>query len=262
MRKTDLKEIDRRIEQALESQADQVQITSAGFQRMSRSVSQRIEEKPKMNKWNVKKIVVMAAAICLVGSITAIAGGKITQTIGSSSHDEEIYDYGKLPDMEKQLGFTAKAPEKFTNGYTFECALPNHEEGRDDEGNTIKQAVNLGLNYQKEGMNPVFMSASGTKMYDEEEAPDQTFTHGSISLGYSCDNYLFLPPDAAPSEEDQAKADAGELYISYGSDKEERRQYQSVSWEDQGISYLLSSFDNNMSPEDFCQMAGEVIDTK
>lgn len=255
-------ETDRRIRQVLEKQADQVQINSIGFQKMNRLVSQRIEEKPNMKKWNVRKVVVMAAAICVVGSITAVAAGKITQTIGSSSHNEAVYDYGQLADMETKLGFTAKAPEKFSNGYAFKSAVPTHEEGRDKDGNTVKKAVNLDLEYAKEGMNPVFISAAGTKMYDEEEAPDQTFSHGAITLNYSCDNYLFLPPDATPSAEDQAKADAGELYISYGSQAEERQQYKSVLWEDEGILYIISSFDTDMSPEEFCQMAGEMIDMK
>lgn len=262
MKNTAHEETDRQIRQALEALADQVQITPAGFQNLCRSVDQRIEEKPKMKKWNVRRVVVAVAAICVLGSITAVAAGKITQTIGSSSHNEEINDYGQLPDMERQLGFTAKAPENFTNGYAFESAVPNHEEGQDADGNTVKQAVNLSLSYQKEGMNPIFISAADTKMYEEEETPDQTFSHGSVTLGYSCDDYLFLPPDAKPSKEDQAKADAGKLYISYGSDAEERRQYKSVLWEDQGISYILSSFDNTMSPEEFCQMAGEMIDMK
>ena len=62
------------------------------------------------------------------------------------------------------------------------------------------------------------------------------------------------------SEEDLAKEAAGELYIGYGSPEVERKEAKQLQWNDGEISYLLMSFDNTMTSEEFAQMAGEIID--
>lgn len=50
--------------------------------------------------------------------------------------------------------------------------------------------------------------------------------------------------------------------IAYGSDKITDQTLQSLSWEDNGHLYTLFGFDTGLSPEDFYQMAGEIIDGK
>ena len=74
--------------------------------------------------------------------------------------------------------------------------------------------------------------------------------------------YLFLPPDAEPSAEDQKLEQEGKLYISYGTDEEVHEMYQMVSWEEDGLSYMLSTFSDAYGFEDLIQMAQEVIDTE
>ena len=63
-----------------------------------------------MRKWSPRKIMVMAAAVCVIGSMTAVAAGKVTQISSHSSHAND-FTYDKLGEMEAKLGFTTKAPE-------------------------------------------------------------------------------------------------------------------------------------------------------
>ena len=93
-------------------------------------------------------------------------------------------------------------------------------------------------------------------------AIDETAEYNGIALELTADNYLFLPPDAQPSAEDQELEQAGELYISYGTDKEERKTFQVVSWEEDGLSYMISDFSGEYGFEDLLQMAKEVIDVE
>ena len=53
-----------------------------------------------MRKWSARKIVTVAAAVCVLGTITAVAAGKITQTSSHSYHTND-FTYDKLEEMEK-----------------------------------------------------------------------------------------------------------------------------------------------------------------
>ena len=92
--------------------------------------------------------------------------------------------------------------------------------------------------------------------------PDQKFTYNGITLNYSLDNYRFVPPDYQVSDEEQAAMDSGKLYLSYGSDKVENSVVQNIYWEDEGAVYTLLAFDSTLGPDDFYEMACEVIDVR
>ena len=68
---------DERIRRALTRRAETVRVSSQDSRRMIGSVHRKIEEENRMRKWSAKKIVVVAAAVCVFGTITAVAAGKI-----------------------------------------------------------------------------------------------------------------------------------------------------------------------------------------
>ena len=93
------KELEEQIGRALCSRAESIQVTSADTERMRRSVHRKIEEESGMKKWNMKRVFVVAAAICVLGTITAVAAGKVAYTSAGGSHlDDFTYDKvrGKL----------------------------------------------------------------------------------------------------------------------------------------------------------------------
>ena len=145
-----------------------------------------------MRKWNMKRVFVVAAAVCVLGTITAVAAGKVVYTSGGGSHLDD-FTYDKLREMETKLGYTTNAPETFSNGYRFDMGMPIHQDAMDQDGNVIKSTEGFSLNYKKDGNPDVFITVQGTSLYDEEGQPDQTFDHNGITLNYTRDQYRFVP---------------------------------------------------------------------
>ena len=275
------KELEEQIGRALCSRAESIQVTSADTERMRRSVHRKIEEESGMKKWNMKRVFVVAAAICVLGTITAVAAGKVAYTSAGGSHLDD-FTYDKLGEMETKLGYTTNAPEVFSNGYRFDMGMPTHQDAMDEDGNVIKSAESfslhykkighltrkqvfqmfVSLHYKKDGSPDIFVTVQGTSLFEEEGQPDQVFEHNGITLNYTRDQYRFVPPDYQASEEEKAKEAAGELYISYGSDTVTDQVAQSMLWKDGEKVYIITAMDNPMTAQDMAQMAGELIDNK
>jgi len=249
------------LNQCLTRRAELLEITSSDTEGMLRLIHERIKEESGMKKWSTRNIIIAAAAICMLSTVTGIAAGKAAYTSAASSHKDR-FAYGKLKDMEQKVGFATKAPETFSNGYTFEYGVPVFNKEMDEEENVIRTAESLGLTYKKDGMPDITIDIQSSGFYDGETPADETFSHGEITLGYSCDNYRFVPEDYQISQEEQALADAGDLYVSYGSSQVEDSRIQFVSWTDGEVHYTMMARDNAMTAEELVQMAGEIIDNK
>ena len=148
-----------------------------------------------MKKWNMKRVFVVAAAICVLGAITAVAAGKVAYTSGGGSHLDD-FTYDKLGEMETKLGYTTNAPEVFSNGYRFDMGMPTHQDAMDQDGNVIKSAESFSLHYKKDGSPDIFVTVQGTSLFEEEGQPDQVFEHNGITLNYTRDQYprIIRPP--------------------------------------------------------------------
>ena len=233
---------------ALKEQAETLAIGPEQTERMCRGVYQRIEEEGSMRKtWNMRKTAILAAAVCLVGAMTAVAAGQVKTAISSSSHAEDFTEYSQLAEKEEQLGLKTKAPEAFSNGYRFAYGTPVYSRGEDEQGNVVKEQQDLSLMYSKENMADLSLNIEHGNLFDESDAPDQTAVHEGITLKYSQDHY---------------QEAAGELVISYGTDRVIDQTAQTLTWEDNGQFYTLLGFDVEMTPEEFYQMAGEIIDAE
>lgn len=135
--------------------------------------------------WNIRKTVVVAAAVCLVGAMTAVAAGQVKTAISSSSHAEDFTEYSQLAEKEEQLGLKTKAPEAFSNGYRFAYGTPVYSRGEDEQGNVVKEQQDLSLMYSKENMADLSLNIEHGNLFDESDAPDQTAVHEGITLKYS-----------------------------------------------------------------------------
>lgn len=253
--------LEAQIRHTLLSRSESIQVTSADTERMERSVHRKIEEASVMRKWNTGKMIVVVAAVCVLGSITAVAAGRINQINSQSSHVNN-FTYGQLGAMEKRLGFVTKAPEAFSNGYRFSTGVPVESSGMDQEGNVVGKGEDFSLDYKKDGQPDVYLTVENTTMYQGQGHPDQVFEHNGVSVAFNIDRYRFVPEDYQVSAEEQAEMDAGKLVISYGSEEVTNQVYQGVSWEQNGICYYMNSFDSSLTAEEMVQMAGEIIDSK
>jgi len=170
------KELEEQIGRALCSRAESIQVTSADTERMRRSVHRKIEEESGMKKWNMKRVFVVAAAICVLGTITAVAAGKVAYTSGGGSHLDD-FTYDKLGEMETKLGYTTNAPEVFSNGYRFDMGMPTHQDAMDQ----VFEHNGITLNYTRDQYRfvPPDYQAS-----DEEKAKEAA---GELYISYGSD---------------------------------------------------------------------------
>ena len=100
-------------------------------------------------------------------------------------------------------------------------------------------------------------------MFTEDEqdnpVPATTTEVYGVSLTYRDAHYRFVPPDYEKSDEEKQQERNGELVISYGSDEVEDKMFQSVLWEQDGVTYLISGCDTGLDAQAMFGMAAEFI---
>ncbi|GLC78996.1 hypothetical protein [Lacrimispora brassicae] len=256
---------DDKLKQFIKTGLDQVTPDEQAEDRCLREIHKKIEMRSGIMKFNKKRMVAALAAMCAItvmGTVTAIAGGKITSLMSSVSHNDMVHSKDELIQSAKiQMGTAPKLVDSFSNGLTFNEGIITNVEGRDENQNPLitypelyasygdNNCVSLNI-YQHQDMIPE----------DFSDAKKQEVYQGITLEAYE-DNYLFLPPDAKPSEEDLKLEEEGKLMISYGSSEEERKVYRHAGWSENGMEYSLNSFDD-LSCEDLIGMAKEVIDAE
>lgn len=257
--------LEKKIRNALEKKAKEAHVDSLTSQRIQANVYGAIEEERNMKRKNWKKTAIAAAAICILGSITAMAVGRPAYISSHSSHDEEIRSYGEAIEKQKSFDAQAKSVESFSNGYTFKMAIPKHEEIHDEDHNTMESSVSMAYTYGKEGMNDVVLSASriaGSMSRTDSQASDRVLKLGNgVELVFSTLVNKFVPPDYEITEEEKKLQEEGKLNVGYGSDQVEIRNSESVIWVQDGISYCLFMFGDDLSAEEMLRMAKEIAES-
>ena len=235
---------------------------SLADQRIRTRVFEAIEEEKNMKHRNCKKTVVAAAAICILGTMTAVAGGRPAFILSGSSRNEIVRDYDQAVQMQEGCDGRVKSVEGFSNGYTFKEAVPKHEETQDEGKNRLDQGMSMAFTYEKEGMEDVELSGSRlfVGMQDESSADQVMTLEDGTVLSYSSTVNKFVPPDYEITEEEKKLQEEGKLNVAYGSDEVEVMTSAAVTWEQEDISYCLFTFEESMSAEELLSMAKEVAE--
>ena len=103
----------------------------------------------------MKKAVIAVAAICVFGSMTAFA---VREHCGVTSHSDrrdEVHTYEQALKLQEEHGPKVNFPEQFSNGYTFESAVPVNYETSDKDGNKLGKGIPSQHCLRKEGMEPI-----------------------------------------------------------------------------------------------------------
>lgn len=217
----------------------------------------------RMKKLNKKKVVIVAFAACLFVSANVFAAGKIQSLVSSSNPNDAVTDFSKFDQEAKELGYDVKAIECFDNGYLFSDMLVYTTEAQDDAGNKVADYKNLDITY-KNADNELALSIFKSIPSDEAQMPTETRLINDINVEYNLDTYKFVPGDYQKTDEDTANEAKGHYYISFGAEDEELKvqQVSSLSWEDEGVNYLIQQFDSEMTVDELIDMASEIIESK
>ena len=221
----------------------------------------------KMKLFSAKKIVIAAAAVALLGSITAVAVGHIATSESHSSVLDQVEDYGKIDSVRQEVGFDFPSLESFSNGFAFQYALPIDGSDYDEDGNVLGVYKTVGLSYS-DGTQDVNiyineLSAASESDSDADEPsavrPVWSGEKAGIPMTVTQTVYKFVPPDYELTEEDLQLQASGDVVFSYGSDEVITKTSYSCMFDYDGLSYDIMGFDLTLQPEALADMAAELI---
>ncbi len=255
--------LEQNITHALKTKSEEARVDSRTTARIQKHVLAAIEEETIMTKKTTiktwKKTALAAAAICVLGSMTAIAIGRTTSASVHSSHKEIVSSYADAAAMQKQYDSAVKVVEAFSNGYTFEYAVPEHAVYTDEQGNQTAAEDYLGFNYTKDGLDRVSLSFERGGFGPNETDHTMTLEDGTV-LGFSSLQNKFVPADYKATEEDLALVESGDLNLAYGSSKIEESTSLSVTWTQDGVNYCLFTFEDSLTADEMFEMAKEIAE--
>lgn len=252
--------LEKKIRAALEKKSEEARVDALTSRRIRANVYKRIEEERNMKHRNWKKAVVAAAAICVFGTITAVALKKPAYISSHSNLNEIVKDYETAKNMMHGFDASVKIVEEFSNGYKFKEAVPKYEATHDEEHDTLEQGTSMSFTYEKKGMEEVVLS--GDRLTVPSSNPDAVLALGDgTELRYNRLTNKFVPPDYTPTEEELKLQEEGKLNIGYGSDQVEEKISVNVTWAQDGVTYSLFSFNGSLTAEEMFQMAKEVAES-
>lgn len=259
-------EEEKNIEAILKYETEDIEVPSDLFNRIRKNIYE--EEQKIMSNGNIKfgrkKRNALVAGLCvLVGSITVIAGG-----LSDSWSGHSYVRYTTFPtqeEIQKDNGFTPKYVESLPGGFKFMEASVGESELTDEKGNKVGESKDIDFSYIREGEEQCNLFLS-TSLVDEahisNEERETDLNYQGIDLYYDNQTYKFVPEDYMLTEEDNKGIAKGELEVSYGTDEVSLEQIQSISWYEDGISYLIMGNDYNFEASELVEMAKTVIDVE
>lgn len=252
---------DEKLKEALMQMADEIRMPDCRQCRMLEDIHEQIQERSRiMRKITGKRIVLAAAVMAVLAGGMAIGAGKIASL--SSHHYMDQVDFYSAEEVMKNtdLGSTAKAVDTFADGTKFRKAYRIDVDAKDSGGTIVGSYPEINIVYDHNLNLDILKPLGGMEENSYPVILEEEYNGIPIQIKQM--EYLFLPPDAQPSEEDQKRKEEGTLEISYGTDKEERTVFLSASWEEEGLTYLLFTMEGGHDKEELMQKAKEIINVK
>jgi hypothetical protein len=202
------------------------------------------------------------AVITVLGTVTAVAAGKITNLVSFSSSNDDTRSIEELrKQASDQMKASPKIIETFSNGLNFESGYISQVKGMDENKNEVITYPETFANYGDHGQVTLVSHVHQEALGEESNPVSDQESYQGITLQTMEQQYLMLPGDAVASDADLKLEEEGKLAISYGSSKEERKEYKTISWSEKGINYMLFTFED-VKLDTLKSMAKEVIDLK
>lgn len=257
--------IDQRLGRELQKRISEIPWSDQQQREGLRAVHAAMKERRTTMRFQGKKMVAAAAVIlALTGTITAAAAGKIAGLFSSTNKMDAITTAEELEEKgKKELGEGLLVADALTDGSRFQEGYVTEIRAVDDGGNTVGTYPEVSIQYGDYFFSVIREKDRELLEENQESASDSDYeeVYEGICLTGWEDEYLFLPPDQKPSGEDEAREAAGELYIGYGSEEEERCVYKNMVWEKDGLSYtMLTRADKTL--EEMAEVAKAYMDSE
>lgn len=248
------------VKQTIETNVAAVDFSEHTENQILADVHRQLRKRRRIMKIRGKRTgIIIAAAVMALSGMTVFGAGKIAYLMSGHSINEELHDIDKLEKQaEARLGETVKLPETFSDGTAFTSGIVMEVSAHDAEGNKVDSYPEANVFYTN-GLN-LSVSRPIQGINHQVNTALQSETYQDIQLCGKVDQYLFLPSDAEPSEEEKKLEEEGKLMISYGTSEAERKSFTTVSWDEGELHYLISTFEEK-DLGDMMELAKEVIDS-
>lgn len=207
------------------------------------------------------KAILVAALIPLL-TVTAFAADtlNIRSLVTGQTHYSST-DLGKMEKAMKIAGFQMDAKAEFNNGFAFEEVTVQDTQGQDEDGREVLKYREISVVYRDPEGNRLNLSAHPKleEVSTSDRPADETWQLGGVTAEYRQDHYKFVPEDYSLTAQDEAWAQQPGNHISYGSESVEEKNVSFLSWEKDGVCYLLMDMGGTAAPADLYAMAAELI---
>lgn len=222
-------------------------------------------ERTKSRPRRMRFAVVAAAMVCvLIGG--AFAAGPIVGLASSMNLNQMSTSLDDEAKVEKEAGFTVRLPETL-NGASFDNMVAQPVDAIDADGNTVYSYQEFAAFY-RDGDTKPFLSVIKSENHSSGDTSDKTIVDtrevNGITMTYREIPTILLPGsgEEMPTDEEQAAADRGEIFISYGTPTREDGMYHTIDWDEDGLHYAIASNDGDWTADDFFAAAEDVLNTE
>ncbi len=199
--------------------------------------------------------LIPVAAAFLLGTTAFAVGNSLGWFAGREK------EYSALPTRQEfvqDVGCEPVLIQRFENGYTFSRGYV--ENNRTGEAGDSRSFISCSFEYEKDGK-PLW--------FTQEKSGFSVGDHGKlcrnyqgVALWYYCYINKFVPEGYEPTDTDRQAEAQGKLIITYGPEEIYLSRVSSLSWSMDGINYTLMQIDGELTAEELCAMAEEIIDGK
>ena len=206
------------------------------------------------------KAILVAALIPLL-TVTAFAADalNIRSLVTGQTHYSSS-DFGKMDRVMEIAGFQMDAKAEFDNGFAFEEVTVQDTKGQDENGREVLKYREISVVYRNSEGKGLNLSAHPKleEVSASDRPADETWKLGGVTVEYRQDHYKFVPEDYQLTAQDEAWTKQPGNHISYGSERVEEKTVSFLSWDKDGVCYLLMDMGGTVAPADLYAMAAEL----
>lgn len=227
----------------------------------NRIMAEGAGKEDQMKRFSLKKTIAAAAVFCLLFGTAVVASTGIIKYSVAHSTSGEYTDYADLAKVEEKAGISIKAPESFTNGYSFKEAGVVESEDRGENDEVVNAFKEIMVAYKKNGEDDIAVYTTPERffMIKNLEMADAATTISGIDVYYFTTSYKWVRPDYELTDEDIRRQQEEGLEISIGASENYETQVCNCMWIQDGIGYDMLCTSSAIPAETMFEMAEEMI---
>ena len=218
-------------------------------------------EEKGMRNMKRGRVIILAAAICLVLGTVAFAASVGGYSISRTDKATEQTDYDKLGAIAEKAGFSFDSVENFSNGFQFESMNTSDCENVDAEGNSQPyQSVKIA--YSNSENQKVLLNIAPAEFAKFDGKFTESFKLKDTDCYYNVQLMKLIPEGYIMSEEEKQQMEDGTVWFSSGGEDQEVEEltWYFMSWTDGDCYYNLSTDEIQLSGEEMFSMAKEIME--